>query len=98
MFDLAMGVRKIDKYYERIEVYLPNVLHIIMHAIPSIIPIITFIIGDICKASGIKSKLSIAVISPDAKDNMKLVKYDLKNDSLEEFEEDVYTLCRLIAR
>lgn len=33
-----------------------------------------------------------------AKDNMKLVKYDLKNDSLEEFEEDVYTLCRLIAR
>ena len=43
-----------------------------MHAIPSIIPIITFIIVDICKASGIKSKLSIAVISPDAKDNMKL--------------------------
>lgn len=29
---------------------------------------------------------------------MKLVKYDLKNDSFEEFEEDVYTLCRLIAR
>ena len=43
-----------------------------MHIIPNITPSIVFNIGAIFSASGIKSKLTIAVISPDANDNMKL--------------------------
>ena len=43
-----------------------------IHIIPKIIPKITLVTDDIFSASGIKSKLTIAVIKPAAKDNMKL--------------------------
>ena len=46
--------------------------HNIIQTIPKIIPIIALIVDDIFKASGIKSKLSIAVIRPDANDKIKL--------------------------
>lgn len=48
------------------------ILQIIIHIIPKTIPITAFGIEDIFSASGIRSKLNIAVIRPDANDNMKL--------------------------
>ena len=39
--------------------------------IPKMIPITAFGIEDIFSASGIRSKLNIAVINPDANDSIK---------------------------
>ena len=47
-------------------------LQIIIHMIPKMIPITAFGIEDIFSASGIRSKLNIAVINPDANDSIKL--------------------------
>ena len=49
-----------------------SISHIIITITPTIIPINIFIIVLISNASGIKSKHIIAVIKPDANDNIKL--------------------------
>lgn len=49
-----------------------KILQTTIHIIPRIIPIVTFNTDDIFSASGIKSKLNIAVINPEANDSMKL--------------------------
>jgi len=51
---------------------LTNISHIIMHIIPTIIPIIIYDMCASSKLSGIKSKHTIDIISPDANDNIKL--------------------------